>query len=249
MLSAILERQAGGPTEELLKLYWNRADVKREVKALRRERFELLDKLKEQEGAIQRAQEQLEGLERLLTNPLAAANAMVYFQLRHLWRVGGATPRAVRPRAANAAREARARATPGRRDGQAAAAARCGQGKDRGAWRRSAAHAAEEQARLEQKLASMNSILRLFRAGALKRQIAGLAERPADARGEARGAACARRKDSGRAAAGAGRAVARQPAAHQHGHRRARAASRVCTSRSTISRRWRRRRPSEPWPT
>ena len=31
---------------------------------------------------------QLEGLERLLTNPLAAANAMVYFQLRHLWRVG-----------------------------------------------------------------------------------------------------------------------------------------------------------------
>ncbi len=88
MISALLERPTGGPTEELLKLYWNRADVKREVKALRRERFELLDKLKEQEGAILRAQEQLEGLERLLTNPLAAANAMVYFQLRHLWRVG-----------------------------------------------------------------------------------------------------------------------------------------------------------------
>ena len=48
----------------------------------------LLDKLKEQEGAIVRAHEQLEGLERLLTDPLAAANAMVYFQLRHLWRVG-----------------------------------------------------------------------------------------------------------------------------------------------------------------
>ena len=88
MLSAIRERQGPAPAEELLKLYWNRADVKRELKALRRERYELLDKLKEQEGAIQRAQEQLEGLERLLTNPLAAANAMVYFQLRHLWRVG-----------------------------------------------------------------------------------------------------------------------------------------------------------------
>jgi len=88
MLAALLERQAAEPTEQLLKLYWNRADVKRELKALRRERFELLDKLKEQEGAIVRAQEQLEGLERLLTNPLAAANAMVYFQLRHLWRVG-----------------------------------------------------------------------------------------------------------------------------------------------------------------
>jgi len=35
--------------------------------------------------------------------------------------------------------------------------------------------AAEEQARLEQKLANMNSILRLFRAGALKRQVAGIA--------------------------------------------------------------------------
>jgi len=74
--------------EQLLKLYSNRAGVKRELNDLRKERHELLDKLKDQEGAILRAQEQLEGLERLLTNPLAAANAMVYFQLRHLWRVG-----------------------------------------------------------------------------------------------------------------------------------------------------------------
>jgi hypothetical protein len=92
VLTALLDRQSAAPTEELLKLYWNRADVKRELKALRRERFELLDKLKEQEGTILRAQEQLEGLERLLTNPLAAANAMVYFQLRHLWRVGAQQP-------------------------------------------------------------------------------------------------------------------------------------------------------------
>jgi len=49
----------------------------------------LLDKLKEQEGAIIRAREDLERLERLLTNPLAAANAMAYFQLRHLWRICG----------------------------------------------------------------------------------------------------------------------------------------------------------------
>ena len=236
MLSAILERQAGGPTEELLKLYWNRADVKRELKALRRERFELLDKLKEQEGAILRAQEQLEGLERLLTNPLAAANAMVYFQLRHLWRVGAQrleqfgrelqTQREKRERAQlqdaeMAKRQRRLEAVKEKiagLDGEARAAA-------------------EEQARLEQKLASMNSLMRLFRAGALKRQIAGLAERPADARGKARGAAGARREDSRRAAAGAGRAIARQPAPHQHGRHRARAASRACISRSTISRR------------
>jgi chromosome segregation ATPase len=73
--------------EQLLRLYWNRAGVKRELSNLKRERFDLLDRLKEQEGAITRAKEQLEGLERLLTNPLAAANAMVYFQLRHLWRL------------------------------------------------------------------------------------------------------------------------------------------------------------------
>jgi predicted nucleic acid-binding Zn-ribbon protein len=73
--------------ERLLKLYWNRAAVKRELAQLRRERHDLMDRLKDQEGAINRAQEQLDGLERLLTNPLAAANAMVYFQLRHLWRV------------------------------------------------------------------------------------------------------------------------------------------------------------------
>jgi hypothetical protein len=55
--------------------------------SLKREHYELLEKLEQQEGAILRAQSQLEGLERLLTNPLAAANAMVYFQLRHMWRV------------------------------------------------------------------------------------------------------------------------------------------------------------------
>ena len=79
------ENEAGA---QLLKLNSNRAGVKRELNELRKERHELFDKLKDQEGAILRAQEQLEGLERLLTNPLAAANAMVYFQLRYLWRVG-----------------------------------------------------------------------------------------------------------------------------------------------------------------
>ncbi len=81
-------RQSEASDEELQKLFSNRANVKRELSALRRERHELLDKLKEQEGAIIRIREQLESLERLLANPLAAANAMVYFQLRHLWRVG-----------------------------------------------------------------------------------------------------------------------------------------------------------------
>lgn len=88
MLPALKQRRDEPQDDQLLKLYWNRANVKRELATLKREHYDLLDRLKEQEGAIVRAQEQLEGLERLLTNPLAAANAMVYFQLRHMWRVG-----------------------------------------------------------------------------------------------------------------------------------------------------------------
>jgi hypothetical protein len=88
MLAELIQRDNEQEQDSLLKLYWNRAGVKRELVNLKREHFELLEKLEAQEGAILRAQNQLEGLERLLTNPLAAANAMVYFQLRHLWRVG-----------------------------------------------------------------------------------------------------------------------------------------------------------------
>jgi len=89
-MKAALRKQSDSINEQLLKLYWNRADVKRELNSLQRERFLLLDRLKNQEDEIVRAQEQLVGLERLLVNPGAAANAMVYFQLRHLWRVGAA---------------------------------------------------------------------------------------------------------------------------------------------------------------
>ncbi len=173
MLSAIRDRQGAQPGEELLKLYWNRADVKRELKALRRERHELLDKLKEQEGAIVRAHEQLEGLERLLTNPLAAANAMVYFQLRHLWRVGAQrleqfarelhTQREKRERAQlqeaeSAKRERRLEAVKEKIVGIT----------------EKRQLAADELTRLQQALASMNGFIRLFRAGGLKRQIAGV---------------------------------------------------------------------------
>ena len=87
MLAELIQRDSRAEEDSLLRLYWNRAGVKRELAKLKREHFELLDKLEQQEGAIMRAQNQLEGLERLLTDPLAAANAMVYFQLRHLWRV------------------------------------------------------------------------------------------------------------------------------------------------------------------
>jgi hypothetical protein len=173
VLGALLDRRPDEQPEQLLKLYWNRADVKRELKALRRERFELLDRLKEQESAIVRAQEQLEGLERLLTNPLAAANAMVYFQLRHLWRVGAQRveqfgreleiQREKRERvqiqdAELAKRQRRLDALTARIDGLAEK-------------RRAAI---EDSERLRDKLANMNGLLRLVRGASLKKQIAGL---------------------------------------------------------------------------
>jgi hypothetical protein len=173
MVSAIRERQGSAPTDELLKLYWNRADVKRELKALRRERLELLDKLKEQEGAIQRAQEQLEGLERLLTNPLAAANAMVYFQLRHLWRIGAGRLEQF-GRELQTQREKRERAQ--LQDAETAKRQRRLEAvteKISGLTEKRRI-AAEEQARLELKLAAMNGFTRLFRAAGLKRQIASV---------------------------------------------------------------------------
>ena len=41
------------PAEDpLVKLYWNRAGVKRELRALREERFELLEKIEEHERAM-----------------------------------------------------------------------------------------------------------------------------------------------------------------------------------------------------
>jgi hypothetical protein len=173
MLAALLERQHADPNEQLLKLYWNRAGVKREVKALRRERFELLDKLKEQEGAILRAQEQLEGLERLLTNPLAAANAMVYFQLRHLWKVGAQRLEQF-GKELQAMREKRERAqlheaAIAKRDRRLDAIA-----EKQGALTEKRRVVSQEIEKLTQQLEQMNKLIRLFRAPRLRARIAGL---------------------------------------------------------------------------
>jgi hypothetical protein len=173
VLAALLEKQSADGNEQLLKLYGNGASVKGELKELRRERFELLDKLKEQEGAIVRAQEQLEGLERLLTNPLAAANAMVYFQLRHLWRVGAQRLEQF-GRELQSMREKRERAqlheaAIAKRDRRLDAIKE----KLAGLIEKRSAVAGEATS-LEQTLAQMNSLIRLFRGPRLKTRIAGL---------------------------------------------------------------------------
>jgi hypothetical protein len=173
MLAALIERNPDDSNEQLLKLYWNRAGVKRELKALRRERFELLDKLKEQEGAIARAQEQLEGLERLLTNPLAAANAMVYFQLRHLWKVGAQRLEQF-GKELQGMREKRERAqlheaAIAKRDRRLDAISE----KLAGLVEKHKL-VVEEAAKFEQQLTRMNKLIRLFRGPRLRNRVAGL---------------------------------------------------------------------------
>jgi hypothetical protein len=72
--------------ERLLQLYWNRAELKKELSRLQNERHRLLEQMRNIEGSAARSQEQLEVLENYLGNPEAAAHAVVYFQLRALWR-------------------------------------------------------------------------------------------------------------------------------------------------------------------
>jgi len=72
--------------ERLLQLYWNRAEIKKELARLQDERGVLLERLRAQERATARALEQTKGLEEYLGKPEVALHALVYFQLRALWR-------------------------------------------------------------------------------------------------------------------------------------------------------------------
>lgn len=72
--------------EQLLKLYWNRAELKKELLDLQEERHGLLSKLETQQGAMRRSTEQLEELAAYLGRPEIGSQALLYFQLRALWQ-------------------------------------------------------------------------------------------------------------------------------------------------------------------
>ncbi len=170
MIPEMLQRQPEASQEQLLKLYWDRASVKRELTSLRRERYALLDRLKEQEGAIMQAQEQLQGLERLLTNPLAASNAMVYFQLRRLWRTCALRVEQL-GKELQSQRERRERAQLqeaelSRRQRRLNAIAH--RVSDLDVKRRVVA---DETRRLEEELARMNMLVKLFRGPGARRRL------------------------------------------------------------------------------
>jgi len=71
--------------EQLLKLFWNRAELKKEFDKLRAERMELDEQIHKQEAMTLRVQQRLDQLEAMLANPETAQRAITYYQLRGVW--------------------------------------------------------------------------------------------------------------------------------------------------------------------
>ena len=71
--------------EQLLKLFWNRAELKKELDKLRNQAFELTEKLKQQEAITLRVQQRLGQLEASLGDPENAETVVAYYQLLALW--------------------------------------------------------------------------------------------------------------------------------------------------------------------
>ncbi len=86
LASPLSQRRQEPDDEQLLKLFWNRAGIKKELAKLRREKDKLLDQIRQQEAIGLRAQQRLEQLENLLADPLQAVNAVVYYQLKGVWQ-------------------------------------------------------------------------------------------------------------------------------------------------------------------
>jgi hypothetical protein len=88
-LSFLKGPEAGGVSadeERLMQLFQNRAGLKKAYADLKDEFHLLRDRLKQQEGATIRVQEQLDALGDLLADPRTGFGALVFFQLRGLWK-------------------------------------------------------------------------------------------------------------------------------------------------------------------
>jgi hypothetical protein len=77
---------ANAEEERLMQLFQNRAGLKKAYADLQDEFHLLRDRLKQQEGATIRVQEQLDALGDLLADPDTGFGALVFFQLRALWK-------------------------------------------------------------------------------------------------------------------------------------------------------------------
>ena len=71
--------------DQLLKLFWNRAELKKELKNLRSQSIKLTEQQKQQEALTLRVQQRLEQLEANLGDPENAVTVVTYYQLRAVW--------------------------------------------------------------------------------------------------------------------------------------------------------------------
>jgi hypothetical protein len=71
--------------EQLLRLFWSRANLKQQFEKLRNENFALSERLRREEMLKLRLQQGFEQLESMLANPATAASAITYYQLKDLW--------------------------------------------------------------------------------------------------------------------------------------------------------------------
>ncbi|MDJ0709894.1 MAG: hypothetical protein QNJ14_05875 [Woeseiaceae bacterium] len=78
------EAEAGEDTDKLVDLFRNRAELKKEFAALRNEKYQLQDRIKERQGAVERVQQKLNHLESLLLDPEWVHNVVTFYQLRRL---------------------------------------------------------------------------------------------------------------------------------------------------------------------
>ena len=86
LLHRLAGREPNIEDERLFELFRTRVELKKEVTALDDERHRLLDRLKLQEGATMRVEEQLASLEQYLGRPDEGYKCLAYYRLRALWR-------------------------------------------------------------------------------------------------------------------------------------------------------------------
>lgn len=79
------DQDSDSEEERLLMLFRNRSELKKEFAKLRQSGEKLQEQLQQQESETLRSQQRLEQLESMLANPVQAANASVFYQLRGIW--------------------------------------------------------------------------------------------------------------------------------------------------------------------
>jgi hypothetical protein len=87
LIRRLAGRRPSAEDERLVALFRNRAELKKELSTLDDDRHRLLDRLKLQEGATMRVEEQVAALEAYLGRPQEGLKCLVYFQLKALWRM------------------------------------------------------------------------------------------------------------------------------------------------------------------